>query len=150
MILDTLDHAMRYAPLHPRFPAAFEYLRSARLQDLAPGKHALDGDLLFVLLSHDPGRGREAARLESHRKYIDIQYVHQGNDLFGWKPVESCREIEMPYDPQRDLAFYRDTPDLWTPLPQGTFAIFYPEDAHAPLAGEGALVKAVVKIAIEW
>jgi YhcH/YjgK/YiaL family protein len=150
MILDHLDHAARYTPLHPGFPAAFDYLRSASLGELAPGKHVLDGDRLFVLLSHDPGRGREAARLESHRKYIDIQFVHQGSDLFGWKPIEACRQIEMPYDHERDLAFYRDTPDLWTPLPRGTFVIFYPEDAHAPMAGEGPMIKAVVKVAVDW
>jgi beta-galactosidase beta subunit len=34
-------------------------------------------------------------------------------------------------------------------VPAGHFAIFFPEDAHAPLAGEGHLVKAVVKVAVE-
>jgi beta-galactosidase beta subunit len=33
-------------------------------------------------------------------------------------------------------------------VPRGSFAIFFPEDAHAPLAGRGALTKAIVKIAV--
>jgi beta-galactosidase beta subunit len=32
-------------------------------------------------------------------------------------------------------------------VPPAHFAIFFPEDAHAPLAGRGMLKKAIVKIA---
>jgi biofilm protein TabA len=34
--------------------------------------------------------------------------------------------------------------------PPGTFAIFFPEDAHAPMAGEGLIHKVVVKVAVDW
>jgi beta-galactosidase beta subunit len=35
-------------------------------------------------------------------------------------------------------------------VPTGHFTIFFPQDAHAPLAAEGALRKAVAKIAVDW
>jgi beta-galactosidase beta subunit len=44
--------------------------------------------------------------------------------------------------------FFRDRPDSWLSLPAGRLAIFFPDDAHAPLAGRGTLKKAIVKIAV--
>jgi beta-galactosidase beta subunit len=35
----------------------------------------------------------------------------------------------------------------WVAVPPGSFAIFFPHDAHAPLGGEGRVKKAVVKVA---
>jgi YhcH/YjgK/YiaL family protein len=150
MILDRLSSARRYAALHPGFEPAFEYLNSGQVQRLPPGKHAIDGERLHVMLSDQPGRGREAARLEAHRKYIDIQYVLSGADLFGWRPLADCQSVDLPYDAQRDVAFWTDRADVWVPLTAGTFVVFYPEDAHAPMAGNDAMVKAVVKVAVEW
>ena len=44
--------------------------------------------------------------------------------------------------------FFADQPLAWAALPPGKFMIFFPEDAHAPLAGSGDLHKAVMKFAI--
>ena len=49
---------------------------------------------------------------------------------------------------QNDVEFFSDMPENWLSLPAGHFAIFFPDDAHAPLAGRGALTKAVMKIAV--
>lgn len=150
MILDTLREAGRYASMHPGFAQAFEFLSSAALAELEPGKHELDGERLFAIISHDPGRGRQAAKLESHRKYIDIQYVVQGTDEMGWRPLAACTHIETPYDATRDIGFFADAPESWIPVPAGRFVIFWPTDAHAPLAAQGELIKAVMKISVEW
>ena len=150
MIFDHIDHAGRYEGLHPGFAAAFEFLRSSAIAELAVGKHDIDGQRLYVMISRDPGRGCEAAKLEAHRKYIDIQYLLDGTDLFGWKPLECCRQIDTPFDGDRDYGLFADTPDIWVPLPAGTFAVFFPEDAHAPLADVQPMVKAVVKVAVDW
>jgi YhcH/YjgK/YiaL family protein len=150
MILDTLDQAARYAGMHPGFARAFEYLADATLVEREPGKHELDGQRLFVIISHDPGRGRHAAKLESHRRYIDIQYVLRGTDEMGWRPLASCKTVETPYDAQREVAFYADAPETWIRVLAGQFVIFWPDDAHAPLAAQGELTKAVMKIAIDW
>jgi YhcH/YjgK/YiaL family protein len=148
MILDALSAASRYVPLHPGFGRGFEFLTSAALERLPAGKHEIDGQRLFVLISHDPGRGRQAARLESHRNYIDIQYVVRGVDEMGWKPLAACGRVETPYDPNRDVGFFADQPETWINVAAGQFVIFWPEDAHAPLSGQGDLIKAVVKVAL--
>ncbi len=150
MILDRLSQFARYSKLHPGFAAAFEYLRRRDLAELELGRHALDGDRLAVILARDPGRGREGSPLESHCKYIDIQYVIHGTDVIGWRPLSDCRDVTLPYDASRDIGFFGDAPETWLTLPAGTFTIFWPDDAHAPLAGNEATHKAVMKIAVEW
>ena len=148
MIVDTLVETRRYANLHPAFAAAFEFLARPALGSLPLGRHALDGDLLYVTIDQTEGRGREGARLESHRRYIDIQFTIEGDEEIGWTPVDDCAAPAGPYDDDRDIRFYEDRPRTWVAVPRGRFTIFFPEDAHAPLAGRGLLKKAIVKIAV--
>jgi biofilm protein TabA len=148
MILDALARADRYLSLHPAFPRAFAFLGRPDLALLATGRHAVDGDRLYVSVDHKEGRGREGARLESHRRYIDIQFTIEGDEEIGWTPVDDCTAPAGPYDDERDIRFYEDHPRTWVAVPRGRFTIFFPEDAHAPLAGRGLLKKAIVKIAV--
>jgi biofilm protein TabA len=147
MILDVLTQADRYAALHPAFTRAFEFLRSADLARLVPGGHEIDGDRLFVLIDHQDGRGHAGARLEAHRRYIDIQLTIEGAEEIGWSPLASCEHATV-FDASKDIIFFDDRPRVWLPVPARKFAIFFPEDAHAPLAGHGALRKAIVKVAV--
>jgi YhcH/YjgK/YiaL family protein len=108
----------------------------------------LAGERLFALINRDPGRGRQRARLEAHRKYIDIQLLVAGTEEIGWRELGDCRQVDEAYDEARDIMFFADRPDAWINLPPGKFMIFYPQDAHAPLAAEGDNVKAVIKVAV--
>lgn len=147
MILDTLANADRYAALHPLFAAAFAQLRRADLPALAEGKHEIDGDRLYLLIDRPDGRGREAAKLEAHRRYIDIQFCIAGDEVIGWKALHEC-STSTPYSNENDFELFSDTPESWLQLSPGKFTIFFPEDAHAPLAGTGPLHKAVLKVAV--
>jgi YhcH/YjgK/YiaL family protein len=148
MILDDLSNAARYERLHEGFRAGFEFLRRADLLSLEGGRHEIDGDRVFALINRDPGRGHEGARLESHRKYIDIQYLVDGTEEIGWRLLGECQSLTEPYSESRDIQFFGDAPSAWINLPVGKFMIFYPEDAHAPLAARGDNVKAVIKVAV--
>jgi len=148
MVLDALARADRYAALHPAFAQAFAFLATADLDGLPTGRNAIDGDAMFVMLDRQEGRGREGARLEAHRRYIDIQYTVRGDEEIGWTPLSSCGAPDGGFDEKKDIGFFRDAPAAWVRVPRGSFAVFFPEDAHAPLAGRGLLVKAIVKIAV--
>jgi biofilm protein TabA len=95
-----------------------------------------------------PGRTRSEAKLECHRRYIDIQLVLEGVDEMGWKPLSDCHEPMNDYSAERDIQFFRDVPASWIATPPGAFCIFFPEDAHAPLVSNGKIRKAVIKIAL--
>jgi biofilm protein TabA len=103
---------------------------------------------MFVIIDRKDGRGHDGARLEAHRRYIDIQYTIHGDEEIGWSPLAACTAPAGPFDATKDIIFFDDAPSSWLSVPRGSFAIFFPEDAHAPLAGRGALTKAIVKIAV--
>lgn len=148
MILDTLANADRYSALHPRFAHAFEFLRGTDLLALAPGRYEVQGEQIFVIIENRPGRTRAEAKLECHRRCIDIQLVLEGVDEMGWKPRAQCVDPATDYDAVRDIRFFNDAPAGWIAVPAGAFCIFFPEDAHAPLVSSGAIRKAVVKVAV--
>ena len=148
MILDTLAESARYAALHPGFTRAFAFLAATDLAALPPGRHPIDGDRLYVSIDHKDGRGEEGARLEAHRRYIDIQYTIEGDEEIGWLPLAECGAPAAGFDGSRDSAFFDRRPTTWLAVPEGTFVVFYPEDAHAPLAGRGAVKKAIMKVAV--
>ena len=131
MVLDTLRNSARYVSLHPEFAKAFDFLEHADWAELAPGsatrerhsvRHPLDGDRLYVSIDHGDGRGRAGARLEAHRRHIDIQFTIEGDEEIGSEQIEAQADEEAP-----------------TSEP--------PESA--PLAGRGTVKKAIVKIAID-
>lgn len=148
MILDTLAHADRYLTLHPRFARAFEFLRGTDLHAFEAGRHAIEGEQLFAIVEACSGRTREEAKLECHRRYIDIQLVLEGIEEMGWKPTADCADPATDYDAARDIRFFNDRPANWIATPPGAFCVFFPDDAHAPLVGAGTIRKVVVKIAV--
>ena len=85
MILAKLTEADRYAVLHPLFARTLEFLRSTDLSALEPGMHTIQGEQLFAIVEDCAGRTRAEAKLECHRRYIDIQLVQEGVDEMGWK-----------------------------------------------------------------
>jgi YhcH/YjgK/YiaL family protein len=148
MILDTLTRSDRYRALHPLFARAFDYLRNTDLLALAPGRHTVEGEELFAIVEHCAGRTRAEAKLESHRRYIDIQLVLEGVDEMGWKPRVECVNPIGEFDAARDIIFYEDAPSSWIATPAGSFCLFFPDDAHAPLVSAGMIRKVVMKIAV--
>lgn len=148
MIFSTMSQSEKYAALHPLFPRAFDFIRNTDLKSLAPGRHDIVGDDLFVIVEQVPARTREAAKLEAHRRYIDIQLVLEGVDAMGWKALADCREPVSEHNSERDIRFFHDEPATWIATPPDHFCIFFPEDAHAPLVGSGNIRKLIFKLAV--
>jgi YhcH/YjgK/YiaL family protein len=149
MILATIEQAYRYADCQHGLSRGFEFLQTTKLDKLPDGKHEINGERLYAIVAHDQGRGREGAILEVHRKYIDIQYVISGHEMIGWQPLTSCSAVKQAYNFETDLAFFLERPPSWFELAPRSFAVFFPEDAHAPLAGNGPVHKVVVKVAVD-
>ena len=149
MILDKLENAENYYDMHPDFEKAFAFLRQKGLAGLPADRYEIDGERLFCMISKGLGRSRAEAKLEAHRKYIDIQYVIAGADEMGWKPTSACARVDTPYNADKDIEFFKDKPDSWTEVPAGSFVIFFPQDAHAPMVSNEEIHKAVLKIAVK-
>ncbi len=149
IIIDKLQRAEDYYDMHPAFEKAFAFLRQNALAELPTGRNEIDGDRMFCLVSKGPGRSRTEAKLEAHRKYIDIQYTIAGTDEIGWKSTAACTLPDTSYDADKDIEFFKDETESWTQVPAGSFVIFFPQDAHAPMVGKEEIHKVVLKIAIE-
>jgi len=147
MILDVLENAYHYLVMNKGFAEALEFLLRPDLKDLPVGEYEIDGERIYAMVSKDSGRKKEDALLETHEKYIDIQLVLAGTDDIGWKPKSLCKQPSENYDQKSDIQFFEDKPDTWLSIKSGTFAIFFPEDAHMPLVSLGQIHKVVVKIA---
>jgi biofilm protein TabA len=148
MIHNTIRQAGRYMNIHPLFRPAFEFLASLDPRTVVPGIHEIHGRELYVILSRSPGETPVPARLEVHRRYVDLQVPLAGSFTVGWRPLAQCTQVHTPYDPEKDAAFFDDPPASTITLASGCFAVFFPEDAHAPGNSPDELIKAVFKLAV--
>ena len=150
MIIDSLQNAGKYESLHPLFAKAFDYLRTNHVATAEPYRADIDGDSLKIILAEKKGMtaAESVSKFECHDKYIDIQVCLSGTELIGWKPRSECQVPKGEYNPEKDVRFYAETPDMFFTLRAGQFAIFFPEDVHAPMIGDDVIKKAVFKVKI--
>ncbi len=149
MIIDTLENAERYTSIHPLFAKAFEYIQSLDLKAAEIGKSDLSESLKIIVSEKEGMTAAEsAAKFECHNKNIDIQLCISGTEQIGWKPRSTCSSLKAEYNEEKDVSFYNDAPDMHFQLSDNQFAIFFPEDVHAPMIGEGVIKKMVVKVKI--
>ena len=150
MIVDNLSAASKYASLNPLFAKAFAYIESVNLATLEVGKFDIDGDNLRGIVSDKNGVLPEesTAKFECHNAHIDIQVCIHGRERIGWKPRSTCIAPRGEYNAEKDVLFYDDKPDMFFGLTDNQFTIFYPEDVHAPMIGEGMIKKLVIKVKI--
>ena len=149
MILDSIKNTQHVENLHPLFKKAFDYIKTTNFSKMADGKYELEGSRLYVNVSSIFGKEMKDAVIETHKKYIDIQMPLLGVEIIGWKPGSELQEESAPYNEEKDIAFYIDQPTAYTRIYPGQFAIYFPEDGHAPGIGQGNIRKVIVKVQIE-
>jgi len=149
MIIDTLANAPKYFSLHPLFAKAFDYIKQNDVASLPDGVSEIS-EGLKVIVNTGNGKTSETslAKFECHDKNIDIQLCVKGLETIAWKPREKCVTQNGAYNPEKDVRFFSDAPDMYFQLTDGQFGIFYPEDVHAPMIGEGEIKKVVFKVKI--
>jgi YhcH/YjgK/YiaL family protein len=148
MILDRLSSAEHYRWLPAPLLAALDFLRDPKTAQLPDGKHAIDGERLFAIVQQYEPKPEDLGRLEAHRRYWDVQYLAAGEERMGWAPTAET-EVTEPYSADRDVGFHRGSYQLFR-VPQGTFVIFGPHDAHMPgVALESPGGKVVRKIVVK-
>lgn len=152
MIVDTLDQAKQLA-LGERFARAFAWLEGAVKAPPAPGHHVIetlpDGtEALYANVQDYETRAPEACALEYHRAYADIQFLLEGREAIGWRPLTADLPEKKPYDAAADIGFVAGEGTA-IPFPAGGFFVLFPQDAHAPgmrVPGADRVKKIVVKV----
>jgi YhcH/YjgK/YiaL family protein len=150
MIKDILKNADTYYSLSTNLKLGFEWLKNQDLASLKPDKYYIKGDEVFANLQEY--KTKDDAKYETHRKYIDIQYMIKGIELVGVQEKADC-ETCVEYDAATDLEFMNCLkPEFYEELREGEFLVFYPQDAHKPsikLKENDFVKKVIVKVAID-
>lgn len=147
MIIANLADCERYEALHPKLKMLFDYVKTHNLLTMSAGRVAIEGDNVFVNIDDSLMQPAEERPLEVHRRYMDVQFPLSCAEQFGWKPLSALTtQPSVPYDAQRDIAFYKEEAQAYVTARPGQFYILFPEDAHAPIVGQGPIRKAVGKI----
>lgn len=148
MIVDNLANAANYFSLHPLFEKAFEYIRQLNMKLAPSGSFEIEGRQLRASIVETTLKAADDARLETHKKFIDIQIPITKAEIFGWKSLSTLTASDAGYDEANDIEFYADKPSAMVTVQPGEFVIFSPEDGHAPLIGEGSTKKIIIKVAV--
>ena len=149
MILDTIENYKLYNPINERIAKGFDFLRTTDLDSLPSGKHDIEGDTIFALVQEYQTKPLEDCKLESHKKYIDIQYVIRGEEMMGVTTQNNQKIIEV--NEEKDYTFYEGTTSLVL-VSKGMFTIFFPDDLHQPCVqteSAAEVKKVVIKVLIK-
>lgn len=152
MVIDHLQQAESYYALNPGIEIALRYLQTTDFTKLENGKYELDGDNLFAIIQEYDTKDPFAEKLESHKKYIDVQYVFSGIEKMGHAVLKN-QVPSRAYNADDDYMLFDETPDFFSLVSEGMFTIFYPTDLHMPcICNEQSIhvKKVVVKLSVNY
>ncbi|MBR4366848.1 MAG: YhcH/YjgK/YiaL family protein [Bacteroidaceae bacterium] len=145
MVLDSLDNLEKYVSLNPLFSDVVDYIRNNDLAKHEPGKEFIKGNDLFVNFSIAKGKNCEEAKLETHNQMIDIQIPISCAETMGYTPRKDLPEVD--YNADKDISFYEGPAQQYITVEPGSFAIFFPQDGHAPcISKESQIQKIIFKV----
>lgn len=132
MILDSIKNISKYENLNIDLNAIVEFINRVESENLENGRYELDGDKLFALVQSYETKDSDECRLESHKKYIDIQYVQEGTEVMYWSLVDGLKVTE-DLSQISDVIFYEDDKNATElVVNEKSFALFFTHDAHKP------------------
>ena len=144
MIIDTIDNLNKYVALNPLFGKVAEYIAQHNLLEMAAGKYEIEGKDLFLNRNLSRAKTKEEARIESHNRMIDIQIPLNVPEAMGYTPRKDLPECE--YNAEKDITFYPGLAQEYITVYPGQFAIFFPQDGHAPCVSDVEIEKAIFKV----
>lgn len=147
--VNSVEFKHQYEANKAVWDKAFAFLAdSHKLDSLPAGMYPIDGKNAYASITIAPSKTPEAAKWESHRKYIDLQYVIKGEEKIGVAPLASAT-VTDPYNESKDAAHYTADGKYYTATP-AEFYLFFPSEAHRPnlkVDGYDTVKKIVIKIA---
>jgi YhcH/YjgK/YiaL family protein len=145
--INSVEFKKQYEGNKELWDKVFKFLGDPKLATLAPGKYIIDGDNAYATIAEGAPKNMDDVKWESHRKYIDLQYVIAGKVKIGVSPV-SAATVTVPYDETKDVANYTAEGKFYIATPE-IFFLFFPQNAHRPdikVDGYDTMKKLVIKI----
>ena len=149
MIFDNVKNSKTYFDTNPHFEKAFEFIQKVMRENIGVGRYELDGKDVFAMVQEYDTKLKENTSFEGHEKYIDIQCVIKGSEIFGCVEVSKA-VIDVEYNTEKDVTFYKDCDTAsFCVAEEGDFCIFYPHDIHCPGGAIDNLPLSVKKIVVK-
>ena len=150
-IVAKISDCGRYELLNPHFKKAFAFLKRKDLAELKVGRYEIDGDNCWAMVQEAKLTPLVGAKVEAHRKYIDIQAPISGPETIGLFTMDAAHRA-LPFDEAKDCVLFPAETKPATLMP-GDFAIFFPPNgAHAPghtTVSHCTIRKLVIKVRAE-
>lgn len=132
MILDSIKNISRYDNLNIDFKSIVEFIKRVNNENLDNGRYDINGDKLFALVQSYETKDSNECKLESHKKYIDIQYILKGTEVMYWSLIDNLK-ISEDLSKTSDVIFYEEDEDVTKLIVnENSFALFFTHDAHKP------------------
>lgn len=139
--------------LHPTLKKALDFLKNTDFSTMEPQKIVIDGDNMYATVMDIVTEPREKRRIESHSKYIDIQFSPSGGEIIGTTLYKPEYEIEEDQLETNDNLFYKEVKnENFLLMNKGNYAIIFPSDLHRPgccVDVPKPIRKVVVKVSVD-
>ena len=149
MLVSSIKKYKDVLNFYPQLDVVFDFIIKNISAKTPDGKCFITKEIYAIVQTCLPKPKKEQL-LEKHKKYIDLQYVISGNEKIGWKFFDKSFKTLKRYNPKKDISFYKNIPDTYIKLKKGEFAIFFPDDTHAPLCCKNKVKKCIVKIPADF
>lgn len=131
MILCKYKDLEKYKEMLPYLEKGMVCVEELRTQGFPTGKYEFEGGFLMVQRGSTKDYDREA--FESHRKFMDVQYMISGGEIMYYAPVDEL-ESNREYDAGADIEFFTENTgkELEIAIRPGMVWVAYPQDGHMP------------------
>lgn len=124
MILDYIQNFGTYINFNRRLEDGFSFIET--IKNMPAGRYE-QGDM-YALVQEGLTNPIEVGNFESHRKYCDLQYMVEGEEILEWNDTIKLDEI-ISYDESKDSAFYSGMGNKIS-IEKDMFYILFPHDGH--------------------
>ena len=131
MIYDKTENMSLYFDKLPGFEKIEKAYNDFLANPIKEGRIDIDGDNLWCNVASYTVNPDNPLKYEAHREYADVQVMVDGEEVFGWANTKECN-ITEDFEEGCDIAFMDAPNGQFFELRKGYFAVFFPEDAHAP------------------
>ncbi len=95
------------------------------------GRYDVDDEFYYMVQNYKT-KEKNLGKFESHRNYVDIQYIVSGTENIGMRSINEL-EIEKEYSSDEDIVFWKTpTHYIIATLTNGSYVVLYPMDGHMP------------------
>ncbi|MGL5797602.1 MAG: YhcH/YjgK/YiaL family protein [Cetobacterium sp.] len=145
MIFGQLNELKFYKGISTGLDLAIETIENKSYKNGIEGKNEIDGDNVFFNLQSCKTKTLENCFFETHKKYIDIHVVIEGEEGIGYSLKDSLKDC-TEYNEETDFKVVEGKEEYRLNMTQNNFVIVFPDEPHMPLIAKDNIVADLKKV----